>query len=392
MSIALVHYRQVFLHFIISILLDYINLVFELKFTKSAYFCTNLFGNYIKSQANLLTITMRHITIKDIARSLRISVSTVSRALTDDKNIRRETRESVLREAERLGYRRNPVAINLKTGRTNTIGVIVPEMHTPYAAQVVAGIQSVLYKNNQKVMIAESDESPERERMNLQMMEEFMVDGLIVSMCSWRKNTDIYKRLIAEGLPIVFYDRLPHGMENVAQVIVDDVNDSFFMTEHLIRLGRRRIAFLYGPEDIYNSVERGRGYCEAMEKFNLYDKQLIINTGMTFADGAAAVDQLVRTGVEFDAIYAFTDTLAIGAINRLREIGKTIPDDVVVAGFSGTELSTIVFPQLTTVEPPLEDMGRCAAEMVLEKVSNPETENRKVVMRTDMKLRASTGE
>lgn len=335
---------------------------------------------------------MKHITIKDIARSLRISVSTVSRALTDDKNIRRETRESVLREAERLGYRRNPVAINLKTGRTNTIGVIVPEMHTPYAAQVVAGIQSVLYKNNQKVMIAESDESPERERMNLQMMEEFMVDGLIVSMCSWRKNTDIYKRLIAEGLPIVFYDRLPHGMENVAQVMVDDVNDSFFMTEHLIRLGRRRIAFLYGPEDIYNSVERGRGYREAMEKFSLYDPQLIINTGMTFADGAAAVDQLVHTGVEFDAIYAFTDTLAIGAINRLREIGKTIPDDVVVAGFSGTELSTIVFPQLTTVEPPLEEMGRCAAEMVLEKVRNPETENRKVVMRTEMKLRASTGE
>lgn len=335
---------------------------------------------------------MKHIIIKDIARSLRISVSTVSRALTDDKNIRRETRESVLREAERLGYRRNPVAINLKTGRTNTIGVIVPEMHTPYAAQVVAGIQSVLYKNNQKVMIAESDESPERERMNLQMMEEFMVDGLIVSMCSWRKNTDIYKRLIAEGLPIVFYDRLPHGMENVAQVMVDDVNDSFFMTEHLIRLGRRRIAFLYGPEDIYNSVERGRGYREAMEKFSLYDPQLIINTGMTFADGAAAVDQLVHTGVEFDAIYAFTDTLAIGAINRLREIGKTIPDDVVVAGFSGTELSTIVFPQLTTVEPPLEEMGRCAAEMVLEKVRNPETENRKVVMRTEMKLRASTGE
>ena len=106
-------------------------------------------------------------------------------------------------------------------------------------------------------------------------------------------------------------------MENVAQVIVDDGNDSFFITEHLIRLGRRRIAFLYGPEDIYNSVERCRGYREAMEKFNLYDPQLIVNTGMTFADGAAAVDQLVHTGVEFDAIYAFTDTLAIGAINTV---------------------------------------------------------------------------
>ena len=106
----------------------------------------------------------------------------------DDKNIRSETRDGVLREAERLGYRRTPVSINLKTGRTNTIGVIVPEMHTPYAAQVVAGIQNVLYKNNQKVMIAESVESPERERMNLQMMEEFMVDGLIVSMCRWRSG------------------------------------------------------------------------------------------------------------------------------------------------------------------------------------------------------------
>ena len=142
---------------------------------------------------------MKHVTIKDIARSLCISVSTVSRALTDDKNIRRETREAVLREAERLGYRRNPVAMNLKMGRTNTIGVIVPEMHTPYASQVVAGIQSVLYKNNQKVMIAESDESPLRERESLQMMEEFMVDGLIVSLCSYKQNVDVYRRLAAAG-------------------------------------------------------------------------------------------------------------------------------------------------------------------------------------------------
>lgn len=142
---------------------------------------------------------MKHVTIKDIARSLCISVSTVSRALTDDKNIRRETREAVLREAERLGYRRNPVAMNLKMGRTNTIGVIVPEMHTPYASQVVAGIQSVLYKNNQKVMIAESDENPNRERESLQMMEEFMVDGLIVSICSYKHNVETYRRLAKEG-------------------------------------------------------------------------------------------------------------------------------------------------------------------------------------------------
>ncbi len=335
---------------------------------------------------------MKHVTIKDIARSLYISVSTVSRALTDDKNIRRETREAVLREAERLGYRRNPVAMNLKMGRTNTIGVIVPEMHTPYASQVVAGIQSVLYKNNQKVMIAESDENPDRERESLQMMEEFMVDGLIVSLCSYKHNIETYRRLANEGVAIVFYDRIPHGMDDMPQVMVDDNNDSYFMAEHLIRLGRRRIAYLYGPDDVYNAVERGRGYREAMEKFQIYDPRLIVKTGMTFADGAAAVDSLVRQGIEFDAVYAFTDTLAIGAMNRLREKGRCIPEDVAVAGFSGTELSTIVFPQQTTVEPPLTEMGQRAAELVLEKVRNPEAENRKIVLRTEMKCRASTGE
>ena len=257
---------------------------------------------------------------------------------------------------------------------------------------MVAGIQSVLYKNNQKVMIAESDENPDRERDSLRMMEEFMVDGLIVSLCSCKHNIETYRRLAEEGMAIVFYDRIPHGMDDMPQVMVDDNNDSFFMAEHLIRLGRRRIAYLYGPDDVYNAVERGRGYCEAMEKFHLYDPQLVIKTGMTFADGAAAVDSLVREGVEFDAVYAFTDTLAIGAMNRLRGIGRRIPEDVAVAGFSGTELSTIVFPQLTTVEPPLAEMGQRAAELVLEKVRNPEAENRKIVLRTEMRCRASTGE
>lgn len=344
------------------------------------------------SNTYLFLPAMKHVTIKDIARSLCISVSTVSRALTDDKNIRRETREAVLREAERLGYRRNPVAMNLKMGRTNTIGVIVPEMHTPYASQVVAGIQGILYKNNQKVMIAESDEDSNRERESLQMMEEFMVDGLIVSICSYKHNVETYRRLAKEGVAIVFYDRIPHGMDDMPQVMVDDNNDSYFMAEHLIRLGRRRIAYLYGPDDVYNAVERGCGYREAMEKFHIYDPQLVVKTGMTFADGAAAMDSLVRQGIEFDAVYAFTDTLAIGAMNRLRELGRRVPEDVAVAGFSGTELSTIVYPQLTTVEPPLVEMGKCAAELVLEKVRNPEAENRKIVLRTEMKCRASTGE
>ena len=334
---------------------------------------------------------MKHVTIKDIAKSLCISVSTVSRALTDDKNIRKETRDMVVEEAKRLGYKRNPVAMNLKMGRTNTVGVIVPEMHTPYASQVLKGIQEVLYKKNQKVMIAESDESPERELENLKMMEQYMVDGLIVSLCSYRKNIEMYKQLVEEGMAIVFYDRIPYGLD-MPQVLVDDNIDSFFMVEHLIRLGKKRIAYLQGPDDIYNAYQRGLGYREAMEKFHLYDPTLVVKTGMTFKDGADAVDRLLANHVDFDAIYAFTDTLAIGAQNHLRVVGKRVPEDVFVAGFSGTELSTIVSPQITTMEPPLEEMGKQAAELVMEKINNPDVENKQVVLKATMRCRESTGE
>jgi len=176
------------------------------------------------------------------------------------------------------------------------------------------------------------------------------------------------------------------------QVLVDDNIDSYFMVEHLIRLGKKRIAYLQGPDDIYNAYQRGLGYREAMEKFKLFDPQLIVKTGMTFKDGADAVDRLIYNKVEFDAIYAFTDTLAIGAQNRLRALGRKVPDDVFVAGFSGTELSTIVSPQITTMEPPLVEMGKQAAELVMEKINNPEMENKQVVLKTEMKCRESTGE
>lgn len=135
---------------------------------------------------------MRHITIKDIAQELCISVSTVSRALAGEKNIRRETREKVIEMAEKLGYKPNPVATNLKFGHSNTVGIIVPEMVTPFASTVVNGIQDVLYAHGIKVIMANSEEDPDKERENLKMMERFMVDGIIISQCSYKQNKDEY--------------------------------------------------------------------------------------------------------------------------------------------------------------------------------------------------------
>lgn len=225
---------------------------------------------------------MKYITIKDIARHLSISVSTVSRALGDDKNIRKETKEKVIEAAKRLGYRPNPVAINLKYGHTNTVGVIVPEMVTPFASRVINGIQEVLHTKNIKVIIAESGGDPEKEKENLQLMEGFMVDGIIICLCSYKRNKEEYSRLQQAGMPMVFYDRIPYGLE-VPQVIVDDYMKSFFLVESLIRSGRKQIVHIQGPDDIYNSIERVRGYKDALAKFGIpFDKNnMLIKTGMT---------------------------------------------------------------------------------------------------------------
>lgn len=334
---------------------------------------------------------MKHVTIKDIANHLTLSVSTVSRALTDDKNIRRETKEKVLAAAKALGYRPNPVATNLKYGRTNTVGVIVPEMVTPFASQVIEGIQKILYAKGLKVIIAQSDENPQREKENLQLMESFMVDGIIICLCHHAENRALYTRLQEEGIPMVFFDRIPED-KDASKVIVDDYAKSFFMMEHLIRSGRRRIAHLQAPSYIYNSVERFRGYKDALTKFRIpYDDSLVIKTGMTIDDGRRAAEQLTRANTSFDALFAFTDTLAIGAMNYLREQGISIPEEVAIASFSGTILSTIVYPQLTTVEQPLEEMGEAAARLMLEKINDPSAANRTIVLDAKIRVRGSTG-
>ena len=263
---------------------------------------------------------MRHkrTTIKDIAKHLGLSISTVSRALNNNDNIKKETRDLIMETARVSNYRSNPIGLSLRHGITNTIGVLVPEMITPFASEVIFGIQNTLNKKEYKVIIAQSDEDPEKEKENLLLMENFMVDGIIICPCDYKTNKSEYLRLQASGVPIVFYDRIPFGMD-VPNVIVDDYRESFFMVEHLIRSGRKRIVYIQGPGYIYNTVERARGYKDALKKFGIpFDSSLVIKTGMTFDDGRLAAEKLLKSDTSFDAIFTFTETLALGTMNYLK--------------------------------------------------------------------------
>lgn len=330
---------------------------------------------------------MKRVTIKDLAACLSLSVSTVSRALSGDRNIREQTRIRVQEAARQMGYAPNPAAKSMRSGRTGAVGVIVPEMESRYTVQVIRGIQKVLYPLGVRVIVADSDEDPAMERENLRLMERFQVDGIIFCQCSYKDNTELIKELKDNGLPLVSFGRIPHGLE-VSEVLVDDYAKSFFVVEKMILSGCRRICHFAGPDNIYNSVERERGFRDVMEKYNL--PCLVRYGGLGMEDGYTAVDRMVADGVETDGIFAFNEAVGVGAMNHLRELGYRIPEDISVAAFSGTDLSKAVFPQLTTVEPPMFEMGRMAAQLLVERVKDPAAPRRSVVLNAEINLRGST--
>lgn len=299
---------------------------------------------------------MKRITIKELAERLGLSPSTVSRALAGDRNIRRETRERVSRLAGELGYRPNPVAVNLRSGRSNTVGVIVPEMVTPFAATVIGGIQRVLYGRGLKVIIAQSDENPQTECGNLELMERFMVDGVIACPCDATRNGEIYRRIRQRGVPLVFYDRAPLRVD-ASRVIVDVLRRAISLW-NTSSAGMSPDVHLRRP-GAYPECEGASARVQVCfgEIRVRVGRRSVIPAGVTFDDGRAAADELLRRMPDADGLFAWTDTVAIGAMNRLRELGIRVPAQMAVAGYSGTVLSTIVNPQLTTVEQPLDRDG-----------------------------------
>jgi len=205
------------------------------------------------------------------------------------------------------------------------------------------------------------------------------------------KNLELYKKLIERGTPLIFFDRIPETSLDVPKVIINDHIQAALMVEHLIENGNRKIAHIMGPSSIKNAKERAMGYEKILNKHKIYNSNLMIKTkGMKVEDGRKATEELLAKNPEVDAIFAFSDTLAIGAMNYLLEKGYKIPDDIAIASFSGTELATLVYPPLTSVEQPLVKMGEATAELALEKIENQASENRTIILHSELRYRAST--
>lgn len=333
-------------------------------------------------------MTSSKTTIKDIAKVLGVSIATVSRALHDSHEIHPLTREKVLAKAKELRYKPNIQARNLLKRRSNMIGVVVPEFITFFFPEIIIGIQEVVNKLGYQVLISQSNESSSLEAKNVEMLEESMVEGLIVSVAKDARNIDLYQRLINEQMPIVFVNRVMSGL-NASQVVIDDRKWAFKVTEHLIRCGYKRIAHLAGNNHLSVTKARLQGYLDALTAYGVgIQENRIMYVGVQQDRAKAGIDYLMNLKEKPDAIFAINDPIAVGCMLELKKRGMKVPDDIAVAGFSESPIGRIM--NLTSVFQPTIEIGREAAGLLLKQINTYGTPPETVILNAKLNIRNST--
>ncbi len=313
------------------------------------------------------------ITIKDIARELGISPSTVSRALKDHPDISVQTKKAVNELAEKLNYQPNIVALNLRQKKTNTIGVIIPEIVHFFFSTVISGIEDVAYTAGYNVILAQSNESYQREMTDMKALFNSRVDGMLLSVSRETTNFDHIESIISKGVPIVFYDRM-YNSPTSSKVIVDDYAGAKEAVNHLIEQGCNRIAHLNGAPNLIISVDRFRGYQDALKEHHMeFNNDLVVTCPSgTFEEGKKATKKLLALPHPPDAIFANNDPMAMGAMMAIKEKGLKIPQDVAIVGFSNWFFGELMEPSLTTVDQPGFEMGQEAARLLIRQIEMKE--------------------
>ena len=323
------------------------------------------------------------VTIKDIARELGISPSTVSRALKDHPDISPDTKKAVNELAEKLNYQPNIVALSLRQSKTNTIGVIIPEIVHFFFSTVISGIEDVAYSAGYNVILAQSNESQTREISDIKALFNSRVDGMLMSVSRETTNFDHIESMLAKGVPIVFFDRV-YDTAQASKIIVDDFTGAKEATLHLIDQGCKRIAHIEGPPNLEISKQRLEGYKEALKEHNMpFNKELVaICPSGTMEEGKKATEILLSLKNPPDAIFATNDPAAMGAMQAIKANGLKMPDDVALVGFSNWFFSSLMDPPLSSVDQPGFEMGQEAAKLLIRQIEKEEKDDEDIIPET----------
>lgn len=340
-------------------------------------------------------MSKHNIRLKDIAEELGISIPSVSRALNNKPDISEQTKKKVFELAEKFHYQRNQFAINFKNQESFIIGVIIPQIVHHFFSNIISGIINEAEKRGYGVMLYQSNESYESELKGIETFQKSMIDGLIISLSDNTFKVDHLKNLQEHNVPVVMVDKVNPDMDS-SKIICDDYKGAYFATEHLISLGKKKIAHITGSLEPHTTKERCKGFESALRDYNLpLNPNLIKKCNLVSREeGYIATLTLLGQNEIPDAIFCATDPTAIGAIKAIKERGLSIPEDIAVIGFSDWKMSSIVDPPLSSVSQPDFEMGKKAVELIIKEIQlnrdNKPMKHETHVMETSLVLREST--
>ncbi len=332
------------------------------------------------------------ITIKDIAKALKISPSTVSRALKNHPDISQNTKNSVNAYAKENHYRPNALALSLRMSKNNTIGVIVPEIIHFFFSSVLSGIEQVADDEGFNVILCQSDERFDKEVRNTKALVGTRVSGVLASLAKHTTNYDHYRDIMDSDIPLVFFDRICPDLRT-DRVVVDDYAGALAAVEYLIKTGCRRIAFYTSPVHLEISKNRKNGYMDALRKYNIPVDESLIMVCDTRDAAIELTPKVLSWEQRPDAFFATNDHCATGILYACKQANLNVPNDISIMGFSDGELAKACDPMLSTVEQHGYEMGKHAAKLLIDKingVSHGQYTNK--IIKTNLIIRGTTKE
>ena len=332
-------------------------------------------------------------TIYDIAKRLDITAATVSRALNNNPKIRESTRKLVLETAAKMNYKQNKLAQSLRSGKSNNVGVIVPRIDSNFFASVIRGIEEELHPEGYHVIICQTHEDEKREIENITTLLNAQVDGILMSISNVSKENDhVIKNVVDKNVPLIFFDR-KKKMDGVSSVTINDFEGGYLATKNLIEQGCKRIAHLTGDQSLEIFEHRNDGFKKALADNGLeLNENYVFQTKSNVDAGRQAVEKLLSMNPPPDGIFSSSDFAALGAIQELRERGVKIPEEFCVFGFGNEPFTRFMELSISSVDQSPLEMGRMAAKVFLEQISN--TDNikieKKVVLTPELHIRKSS--
>jgi LacI family transcriptional regulator len=313
---------------------------------------------------------MRDVTLKQIAETLGISITTVSKALKNYPDVSPKTKKAVLDLARSLSYTPNSFAVNLRTKESRTIGLIIPEVVHHFFSNVINGIIDNAEKNGYLVIILQSNESLELEKKQVELLMNKRVDGIIMSLSNESNNDEHIKEIIRKDVPFVMFDKISKLIP-CSKVIINDQKAAFNAVEHLIQKGCKKIAHIRGPVNPQNAIDRFLGYKKALEKNNIpFDSKLVYTCkNVTFEEGKEFAKQIINEHPDVDGVFVITDLVAVGVLAYFNEIQIKMPEQIKIIGFSNWFMSQVITPKLSTVDQPSFEMGVQSFALLLEEIN-----------------------